>query len=132
KPLVITLIAIAASSICQIDDAAMAINVITSGFLERSKVPITLANDRLAIETALSRLPPEARAQPRAVPILDTLHVAEFAASEALLAKLRERRNVAVDDRLRPLAFDGAGRIEPMHLSDTLEEPAERGELVPT
>jgi hypothetical protein len=110
----------------QIDDATMAVNVITSGFLERGKVPITLKSDRLAIETALSRLPPEARARPRVARVLDTLHVAEFDASEAVLGELRGRPDVAVGDDTRPLVFDASGTIEPMDVADTVGEAAGR------
>jgi hypothetical protein len=101
----------------QIDAAAMAVNVITSGFLERGKVPITLPDDRTAISTALSRLPPESRARPRVARVLDTLHVAEFDASEALLDELRERAGVSVVGDPRPIEFDPGGTIAKMQLA---------------
>jgi len=104
----------------QIDDAVMSVNVITSGFLERGKIPITLSNDRLAIETALSRLAPDVQRRPRIVRILDTLHVAEFEASEALLDELRETPNVSVAPDLHPILFDSTEMISPL-------EPAEPG-----
>ncbi|HEX5414238.1 MAG TPA: lactate racemase domain-containing protein [Chloroflexota bacterium] len=95
----------------QIDDTAMAVNVVTSGFLERGKIPITLPNDRLAIETALSRLPPEVRRKPRIVRILDTLHVAEFDASEALIEELAAKPSVTVAPDRHPIYFDAIGTI---------------------
>lgn len=98
----------------QIDDAVMAVNVVTSGFLERGKIPITLPNDRLAIETALSRLSPETRRRPRIVRILDTLHVAEFEASEALVEELKDRPSVSVAPDLHPIYFDATGTICPL------------------
>ncbi len=97
-----------------IDDEAMAVNVITSGFLERGKIPITLPNDRRAIETALSRLSPEIQRRPRIARIVDTLHVGDFAVSEAVADDLRERDGLTVDDRSSPLAFDVRGTIQPM------------------
>jgi hypothetical protein len=99
-----------------IDDEAMAINVITSGFLERGKVPITLNSDRLAVETALSRLPPESQRRPRVARMLDTLHVGDFDVSESVATDLRGRSGISVAEIARPLAFDPAGTIEPMFL----------------
>lgn len=100
----------------QIDDQAMAINVITSGFLERGKVPITLPDDRQAIETALSRLSPDIRHRPRVARVLDTLHVAEFDASEALVDEARGNAGLTLVSEFLPIAFDGFGTIRPMAL----------------
>jgi hypothetical protein len=97
-----------------IDDEAMAVNVITSGFLERGKIPITLPDDRAAIETALSRLPPAARQQPRLVRILDTLHVAEFDVAEALVDELAGQAGLSVVGEPEPMRFDAPGTIVPM------------------
>jgi len=102
----------------QIDDAVMAVNVVTSGFLERGKIPITLPSDRIAIETALSRLSPETRRRPRIVRILDTLHVAEFEVSEALVEELRDRPQISVEPDLHPINFDAAGTICPLDLTE--------------
>ena len=58
-------------SICdevrKVDREATYINGITSGFLERGKIPITLPTDQTALETAFSRLSPPQRARPRVV-----------------------------------------------------------------
>jgi hypothetical protein len=97
-----------------IDDKTMAINVITSGFLERGKVPITLQSDRLAIETALSRLPPESRCRPRVARILDTLHVGDFDVSETVAAELRGRPGISLSESARQLEFDEVGTVKPM------------------
>ena len=107
-----------------IDDATMAVNVITSGFLERGKVPITLANDRLAIATALSRLPPHAQRQPKVVRILDTLHVGDFDVSDALLDDVLKASNVTVIGSRRPLTFDARGTIAPMVFPQHQAEPS--------
>jgi hypothetical protein len=102
-----------------IDGEAMAVNVITSGFLERGKVPITLESDRLAIETALSRLPPESRRRPSVARILDTLHVGEFDVSEAVASQLRGRSGLTVAETGAPLGFDVTGQILPLDLPAT-------------
>jgi hypothetical protein len=88
------------------------VNGITSGFLDRIKVPVTLATDELAIGTALSRLSPEAMARPRLLRIKDTLHVAEFDVSEALLEEARAL-DLQVVGEMRALRFDESGAIAP-------------------
>ena len=75
----------------QMDRTATYVNGITSGFLERVKLPVTMPSDETAVGTALSRLTPEAAAGPRVVRIADTLHIAELDVSDALLAGARER-----------------------------------------
>jgi hypothetical protein len=115
-----------------IDDAAMAVNVITSGFLERGKIPITLPTDRAAIETALSRMPPEVRARPRLVRILDTLHVTELDVSEALLDEARALPHVEVVDEPRPLEFGQDGTIEPLRPGAHVGEARHEGRLART
>jgi hypothetical protein len=112
-----------------IDDAAMAINVITSGFLERGKVPITLPTDQAAIETALSRLPPDSRRRPRAARILDTLHVSDFDVSEALVDELASRPGITLSDEGVALTFNAAGRISPMRFDDHESFSERREEL---
>jgi hypothetical protein len=75
--------------VAKIDRQAMYVNGLTSGFLERAKIPITLPTDRAAIAAAFDRLSPEQRARPRVCRIRDTLHVAAFEASAALLDEAR-------------------------------------------
>jgi hypothetical protein len=101
----------------EIDDEAMSVNVITSGFLERGKIPITRPNDRDAIATALSRLPPAARQRPKVARILDTLHVGDFDVSEALLEDVLKSPNMSLVGAQQSLTFDRTGRIAPMALN---------------
>jgi hypothetical protein len=119
----------------RIDDATMAVNVITSGFLERGKIPITLPNDRAAIETALSRFSPEVRRAPRVARILDTLHVAELDVSDAVLADLRDHPRVTVVGEPAPLRFTANGTIAPLtfdgaHEPEMVDLPDGRREAV--
>lgn len=99
----------------KLDREATYVNGITSGFLDRVKIPVTLATDEMAIQTALSRLPPEAMASPRLVRIRDTLRIAEFAVSEALLAEVRDR-GLEVVGEAEPLEFDEDGALAPLDL----------------
>lgn len=113
----------------QIDDAAMAVNVITSGFLERGKIPITLPTDRAAIETALARMAPEVRAHPRVVRVRDTLHLTEFDVSDALLDEARARPGVEVVGAPRPMEFFADGTIEPLDLEEHNAEARDESRL---
>ncbi|HLG50510.1 MAG TPA: lactate racemase domain-containing protein, partial [Chloroflexota bacterium] len=107
----------------RIDEAVTAVNVITSGFLDRGKIPITLPDDRTAIETAILRLPPLARARPRLVRIHDTLHCAEFEVSEGLLEEVARHPRLTVVGEPHPMAFDAAGTIIPMRLGEHVPAP---------
>jgi len=102
----------------KIDREATYVNGITSGFLERGKIPITLPTDRDAIETAFSRLSPVQRARPRVARIVDTLHLAEFEASPALVEEAR--RPLEVLGPPRPLRFDALGALDPMPVERSL------------
>ncbi len=115
----------------QIDETTMAVNVITSGFLDRGHIPITLPNDRLAIETALSRLPLTIRDKARVVRIQDTLHLGELEVSESLLAEVLQNPNVSVVAAAHPLEFDDAGIIKPLTFAERgRPEVVSNGQLV--
>ncbi|HLZ08174.1 MAG TPA: DUF2088 domain-containing protein, partial [Chloroflexota bacterium] len=117
-----------------IDEAAMGVNVITSGFLERGKIPTTLSNDREAIDTALSRLPPSARRRPKIARILDTLHIGDFDVSEALLEDVLKSPVVSDVGAPRPLTFDASGRIAPLaldHRAGSVESAESERSLTP-
>lgn len=96
----------------KVDREATYVNGITSGFLERGKIPITLPTDRAAVETAFSRLSPPRRARPRIARIADTLHLDAFEASPALVHEAR--RPLEVTGPARALHFDALGALDPM------------------
>lgn len=102
--------------VAKIDRQATYVNGLTSGFLERAKIPITLPTDRAAIAAAFDRLSPEQRARPRVARVRDTLHIAAFEASPALLDEALvplERIGAA-----RGIAFDAEGGLRPGGLAD--------------
>jgi hypothetical protein len=104
--------------VAKVDRQATYINGITSGFLERGKIPITLSDDRAAIATALTRLPPPRQRAPRVARILDTLHLAELEASAALVDEAV--LPVEVTGPARPMVFDGLGRLDAMRVGHAL------------
>lgn len=98
--------------LAKMDRETTYVNGITSGFLERVKIPVVLPDDRTAIETALSRLDPETAANPRVVRLRDTLHLGEFFISPALRAEA-EARGLEIVGPPQPVRFSPDGRIEP-------------------
>ncbi|MBI2191604.1 MAG: DUF2088 domain-containing protein [Planctomycetes bacterium] len=85
------------------------LNTLTSNFLQRGKIPITLENDRELLETALGSVQGAFRARPRVAVIEDTLHLESLLVSESLLESLPSD-GVSVLDRL-PLEFDREGNL---------------------
>jgi hypothetical protein len=96
----------------RIDYDATYLNAFTSGILRSVRIPITLANDRAALEIALSRFPDPLRL--RLVRIVNTGSLETFWASEALLVELRGKANIAVDEAPLQLLFNQDGRLLPM------------------
>lgn len=93
-----------------IDWDAFRANSMTSGFLERTKVPFVMDSDREAIEcvaTIGQCLPPE---KLRILRIRDTSHVREMWISPALEAEAR-RLGLEIHGPTRRLRFDDAGNL---------------------
>jgi hypothetical protein len=86
-------------------------NAITSGVFRSVRLPIALENDRVVVETALFQVPDLQHV--RMVRILNTLHLENFWATEALLPELREKEGVSVDETPLQLQFDGQGSLLP-------------------
>jgi hypothetical protein len=95
-----------------IDYEAMNANVMTSTFLERAKIPMVLANDREALETAIRcnwGVPAE---ETRFVRIPNTLHLEHAYLSENLLDEALEYGNVEVVSEAAEPKFDENGYFE--------------------
>ncbi len=86
-------------------------NAITAGVWRGVRFPIALDNDRAVLETALSHvLDPR---HVRMVRIVNTLHLENFWATEALLSELREQEGLIVEETPLQLQFDDEGRLRP-------------------
>jgi hypothetical protein len=84
-------------------------NAITSGIWRSVRFPIALENDRAVLETALSHvLDPD---HVRMARIVNTLHLENFWATEALLPELRKQKDVIVDEKPLQLQFDDKGTL---------------------
>jgi hypothetical protein len=96
----------------QVDRAAMNANVITSTFVERAKVPMTLENDEEAIDTAVRcnwGVPPS---ETRFVRISNTLHLEYLYVSENLVDEVLQSGEAEVVGDPEDLVFDGDGYLE--------------------
>ena len=96
----------------QVDRAAMNANVITSTFVERAKVPMTLENDEEAIDTAVRcnwGVPPS---ETRFVRISNTLHLEYLYVSENLVEEVLQSGESEVVGDPEDLVFDGDGYLE--------------------
>jgi len=93
-----------------IDPAATYMNAITSTFVERAFIPITLPSDREAIETALASLPISDPSQARIARIRNTLHLDEVWVSPPLLSEVAGRPGMAIGPAL-PLRFADDGTL---------------------
>ena len=88
------------------------INVLTSCFLERARIPITLATDRDVIEAALDtcwRLEPS---QARVVVIPNTLEVKTLWVSQPLEEELRANPHLIRDTDYLPVPIDDSGTLD--------------------
>ncbi|PLS86942.1 MAG: DUF2088 domain-containing protein [Actinobacteria bacterium] len=95
-----------------IDYEAMNANVMTSTFLERAKVPMVLANDREALQTAIRcnwGVPAE---ETRFVRIPNTLHLEHAYLSENLLEEARAAGDLEVIGGPDDLRFGPDGYLE--------------------
>ena len=86
-------------------------NALTTGIWGSVRLPIALENDRAVLETALSRVSDLDHV--RMVRIVNTLHLENFWATEALLPELREKESLIVDETPVQLRFDEEGRLHP-------------------
>lgn len=96
----------------QIDYNASYMNAFTSGVLRSVRIPITLENDKTALETALNRSPDPLSV--RMVRIVNTSLMETFWATEAVLPELREHEYITVDETPLELKFNEDGRLLPM------------------
>jgi hypothetical protein len=93
----------------QIDWPALRANILTSGNMERGKIPLPYETDRGAIEAAAFRERAIACEALRIVAIRDTLHLEHLLVSEALLPEVRAHSDLEIEGDLAPLPFDAHG-----------------------
>jgi len=98
----------------KIDYAKTLINAVTSVNPDAARVPLTLANDKEAIEVALGMIgltPPE---KARAVRIKNTLQLTEIEVSESLLDEVNINDRLSQITEIYPMTFDSGGNLLPL------------------
>jgi len=93
----------------QVDFAKTYMNALTANFPETGKVPITLSNDREAIEVALRSSAPAGA--PRVARIRSTLHLETLEISEGLLTEAKADPRLEIVGDVHPWAFDDEGNV---------------------
>jgi hypothetical protein len=97
-----------------LDRAVTFTNSLTALSLQGAKVPIHFETDREVLAVAMGTLALTDPSQARVVRIVDTLTVAEFQASEALLAEARNRSDLEITGAAVPMRFDADGNLSPL------------------
>lgn len=88
-------------------------NIVTSGFLERGKLPVVAATDREALEVALRGAGCREVESARIIRIRDTLHLSELLVSNPVLEDLRAHANIEMHGPPEDL-FDSSGGLKPI------------------
>ena len=95
----------------KIDQRVFYMNASTSGALERAKLPLVCPTDQAAIDLALRLLAPIPPEAARVVRIQDTLHIARFQASAALVEDDTTSHSISAAPRPRRLDFSNDGAL---------------------
>jgi hypothetical protein len=96
----------------KMDHTATHVNVVTSGFLERGKIPVTAATDAEAFDLAVRYCCTPPMEKLRVIRIRDTLHLGEVMVSSAVARELAGRDDVELHGDT-VLAFDAEGALTP-------------------
>ena len=94
-----------------IDLKATYTNCLTSWAPRSARIPLTLDNDRVILET-LARSLPDLQAA-RMARIRSTLHLDRFWVTAALLPELRKKGNLVLEETPHEIRFDSAERLQP-------------------
>jgi hypothetical protein len=97
----------------KIDMDALNINTITGVCPEMGKIPLTLKNDKEAIEIAIKCVGLIPRKKLKIMRIKNTSALREVELSEAYEKALSSRRDLEVVKTKRAMEFDAAGNLEP-------------------
>lgn len=98
----------------KIDYPAFYANVITSGFLERGKVPLTMDTDKEVVDLAFRLMGGVKPEEARVVRIWDTLHLGHMQVSESLLPVVQGRKGFDVLPGVEDLSFTADGALKPI------------------
>jgi len=97
----------------KIDMEALNINTITGVCPEMGKIPLTMKNDREAIEVAIKCVGLIPKDKLKVMRIKNTARLSEVDVSQAYEAELAKRRDLEVVVGKRPMGFDADGNLLP-------------------
>jgi hypothetical protein len=100
----------------KIDRYQTYVNGLTSGSPERGRLPMVAEHDQEAAEWALMTCGAVDSSRARLVRARNTLHLARFFASEALLPDIEADPRLKIVGGFAPLAFDDSGRPLPKEI----------------
>jgi hypothetical protein len=95
----------------KIDEHALKMNVLHTGWLNRAKLPLCYEDDRAVLQAAFIALGRPDPKQARLLRITDTLHLGRMWISEGFLPEAQRHAKVTVLGELQPLAFNARGEI---------------------
>ena len=98
----------------EIDMDAYYANVITSGFLERGAIPLTMNTEKEVVDLALRLLGGTAPEEARVVRIWDTLHLGHLQVSESLLDEVEQQDGVEIVTKTEEMSFMPDGSLKPI------------------
>lgn len=96
----------------KIDFEATYENVITCGYLDRAKIPITLKTDKMAIETALKTIFHLPEAYPRIIIMRNTLITHKLLVSKPIFDEIKDKKEIKIIDSNERLRFDEYGNLK--------------------
>ena len=98
--------------VAAIDPEPMRINCMTSNFLTRARVPLSLASDAAVLTACLDTCWRVDPAEARVVLIPNTLELTHLWVTEPLLAEVEANPDLVVESDLEPIPFDHAGMLD--------------------
>ena len=101
----------------KIDLGVTATNSIAGMTPEKGRIPIALRTDKEAVEVALNTIGAVDPEEARIVHIKNTLEIAEFDISEALLGETKGREELMLVEELGPMSFESEENLRPVFLS---------------
>ncbi|MDR1827616.1 MAG: nickel-dependent lactate racemase [Methylobacteriaceae bacterium] len=93
------------------DREAVYMNAVTSGLLCAASIPLSMPDDKSAIQAAVKTCETRTPDAVRMLRIPNTLHLEYLYASEAMLPELEERPGIEILSRPAPMRFDAAGNL---------------------
>lgn len=105
----------------RIDFDAVYLNNITSRSIGGGRLPLIMANDRLAIQAAIYTSDLERGRGPRIVRIPNTMQLDEIEISEALIPQAEARSELQIVSEKYDWTFDGQGNLPELKEGETLQ-----------